>query len=100
MAAVLGARRGLPALLIIIGALVGLHMEVSNKLGRNSGSNTEYLLAMPQIRCNVIGGVTVGLEQQINIEVESNISYEGTRPLVMATWSAIDIIAASSDAVK
>ena len=101
MAAVLGARRGLPALLIIIGALVGLHMKVSNKLGRNSGSNTEHLLAMSQIRCkNVIGGVTAGLEQQINVKVESNVSYEGIRPLVMAARTAIDIIAASSDAVK
>ena len=101
MAAVRGARRGLPALLIIIGALVGLHMKVSNRLGRNSESNTEYLLAMPQIRCrNVIGGVTAGLEQQINIKVESNIPYEGIRPLVMAARSAIDIIAAKSDAVK
>ena len=101
MAAVRGARRGLPALLIIIGALVGFHMKVSNRLGRNSESNTEYLLAMPQIRCrNVIGGVTAGLEQQINIKVESNVSYEGIRPLVMAARTAIDIIAASSGAVK
>ena len=101
MAAVLGARRGLPALLIIIGALVGLHMKVSNRLGRNSVSTTEYLLAMQQIRCkNVIGGVTAGLEQQINVKVESNVSYEGMRPLVMAARTAIDIIAAISDAVK
>ena len=101
MAAVLGARRGLPALLIIIGALVGLHMEVSNRLGRNSESTTEYLLAMSQIRCkNVIGGVTAVLEQQINVKVESNVSYEGIRPLVMAARTAIDIIAASSDTVK
>ena len=101
MAADLGARRGLPTLLIIIGALVGFHMKVSNKLGWISESNTEYLLAMPQIRCkNVIGGVTACLEHQINIKVESDISYEGIRPLVMAARTAIDIIAASSDAVK
>ena len=56
---------------------------------------------MTQHNC-VIGdvNVTAGLEQEINIKVESNISYEGIRPLVMAARTAIDIIAASSDAVK
>ena len=102
MAADLGARHGLPTLLIIIGVLVGFYMKVSNKLGWISESNTEYLLAMSTQHKCVIGdvNVTAGLELQIDIKVESNISYDGIRPLVMAARTAIDIIAASSDAVK
>ena len=62
---------------------------------------TGSLATSTQHKC-VIGdvNVTAVLEQQINVKVESNVSYEGIRPLVMTTRSAIDIIAASSTTVK
>ena len=99
MAAVRGGGRRLLIILIIIGAFGGFLR--GGQMDWKAMTRSSSLATSTQHNC-VIGdvNVTASLEQQINIEVESNISYDGIRPLVMAARTAIDIIAASSDAVK
>ena len=99
MAAVHGAAHWVLFILIIIGASGRFRKE--GRMEKGVSNVTGSLATSAQHKC-VIGdvNVTAGLEQQIDIKVESNIFYEGIRPLVMAARTAIDTIAASSDAVK
>ena len=89
MAAVQGAAHLVLLILIIVRASGRFRKEgrmekvVSNVTG-SLATSTQHKIVIGDVN------VTAVLEQEINVKVESNVSYEGKRPFVMTTRSGCE----------